>query len=153
MAGRHHRNRWTPCSGISGRNAPESVDGLDRNTHEKSRIEELAWLFPDLKPSLYSIADRLMDLLPIVREHIYHPSFAGSFSLKAVAPVLLGIDYGDLDIGSGGQAALELGRLLITTDVLTTEERAEIRAQLLEYCKQDTRCLVQLLGRLRELSR
>jgi predicted RecB family nuclease len=119
---------------------------------EKSRIEELAWLFPDLKSDLYGIADRLADLLPIVREHVYHPAFGGSFSLKAVAPPLIGIDYGELEVASGGEATLAIARLLLTTDVLSSEERAELRAQLLAYCKQDTWCLVQLLSRLRELA-
>ena len=31
MAGRLGRNRWTECSGIDGRLAPESVDGMHRN--------------------------------------------------------------------------------------------------------------------------
>jgi hypothetical protein len=31
MAGRNARNRWTDCSGIGGRFAPESLDGLVRN--------------------------------------------------------------------------------------------------------------------------
>src|ERR1035437_5386082 len=35
------------------------------------------------------IQSRLWDLLPVVRNHVYHPAFAGSFSLKAVLPVLV----------------------------------------------------------------
>src|SRR5450759_1607652 len=35
------------------------------------------------------IQSRLWDLLPVVRNHVYHPAFAGSFSLKAVLPALV----------------------------------------------------------------
>ena len=35
------------------------------------------------------IQRRLWDLLPVVRNHVYHPAFAGSFSLKDVLPALV----------------------------------------------------------------
>jgi predicted RecB family nuclease len=35
------------------------------------------------------IQSRLWDLFPVVRNHVYHPKFAGSFSLKAVLPALV----------------------------------------------------------------
>jgi len=57
---------------------------------------------------------RLVDLLPIVRSHVYHPDFGGSFSLKAVAPALVpGFTYDDLDIGNGGAASTALESLIL----------------------------------------
>jgi hypothetical protein len=35
------------------------------------------------------IQSRLWDLLPVVRNHVYHPRFGGSFSLKDVLPALV----------------------------------------------------------------
>jgi hypothetical protein len=33
-----------------------------------------------------AVRERLVDLLPIVADHVYHPAFGGSFSIKAVLP-------------------------------------------------------------------
>ena len=55
---------------------------------ESSRLTELADALPDRAAEIAAVQARLVDLLPIVREHVYHPEFAGSFSIKRVAPVL-----------------------------------------------------------------
>jgi len=120
---------------------------------ERICIEGLARVLPDLAEPLLAISARLVDLLPIVRNNVYHPEFDGSFSLKAVAPALLpDVSYEDLEIASGGDATLGLARLLLTTDVLNEEERTLLRSQLLAYCERDTWCLVGLLDRLREVA-
>ena len=68
-------------------------------------------------PRSASIAERLVDLLPIVRNHVYHPDFGGSFSLKRVLPALVpGASYDDLAIADGQAASLELARLLLRGD-------------------------------------
>jgi hypothetical protein len=60
------------------------------NAHfERGRIELLAAAVPDLADDLLDIAARLADPLPIVRAHVYHPGFHGSFSLKSVLPALV----------------------------------------------------------------
>ena len=51
---------------------------------ERSRIKELADCFPDLAEQLLAINVRMVDLLPIAREHYYHLEMRGSWSLKAV---------------------------------------------------------------------
>ena len=38
---------------------------------ERKRIEELAATFPDLADDLLAINERIVDLLPITREHYY----------------------------------------------------------------------------------
>ena len=50
-----------PCSSTRASRAPGS--------------RRLAELHPDLAPALGRIRDRLFDLLPIVRSHVYHPDF------------------------------------------------------------------------------
>ncbi len=55
---------------------------------ESTRIKSLRDRFPDLKPSLEAIRNRLVNLLGIIRANLYHPEFRGSFSVKYVLPAL-----------------------------------------------------------------
>ncbi len=55
---------------------------------EKTRIAELAALFPDLAPALHAINTRIVDLLPLARLSYYHPDMQGSWSIKAVLPTV-----------------------------------------------------------------
>lgn len=119
---------------------------------ERGRIEEMAEALPDLEAPLRSIVSRLVDLLPVIRNHVYHPDFGGSFSLKRVLPALVpGLGYEDLAINEGGMASLALERLLFQGAEITESVKEELRRQLLRYCGRDTWGLVMLLSRLREL--
>ena len=74
--------------------------------------------------TLLAVAGKLVDLLPIVRDHVYHPGFGGSFSMKAVAPALAPeVDYGALEIGEGGTASSVLEALLLDDTALEPAER------------------------------
>ena len=119
---------------------------------ERGRLMEMADALPALAVPLQSIADRLMDLLPVVRNHVYHPGFGGSFSLKSVLPAMVPeLSYDDLAISDGAAASQELERLLFQEAELTPEAKAQLRSDLLRYCHQDTWGLVRLLRRFREL--
>jgi hypothetical protein len=61
--------------------------------------------------------------------------------------------YDTLAIGDGAVASLELERLLFQDAELTPEAKAQLRANLLRYCHQDTWGLVKLMERLRHLVR
>jgi hypothetical protein len=88
----------------------------------------------------------------VVRDHVYHPDFGGSFSLKAVLPALVpGPGYDDLEIAEGTAASVELERLLFDPS-MGADQRRHLREALLRYCAQDTLGLVGLLRRLRELA-
>ena len=51
-----------------------------------------------------------MDLLPVVRNHVYHPDFGGGFGLKSVLPAMVPeLRYDNLAIGDDETASLELG--------------------------------------------
>ena len=51
--------------------------------YEKSILEQLAEALPVIgSRAIGSLVKRIWDLLPIVRDHYYHPRFAGSYSLK-----------------------------------------------------------------------
>jgi hypothetical protein len=62
---------------------------------------------------LLAIRARLFDLLPVVRNCVYHVGFGASFSIKNVAPALSpGFGYADLDgVAEGGSAAAAFQRI------------------------------------------
>ncbi len=118
---------------------------------ERKRIEELSEEFPNLKVELCALADRLIDLLPIVRANIGHPDFGGSFSLKAVAPALLERGYEGMEVADGGTAAALLKGLLLDPYSLD-RDLDELRKDLLAYCERDTQVLVELHDLLEKLA-
>jgi predicted RecB family nuclease len=119
---------------------------------EKGCIEHLRDNLPQLAGELDDVLTRLVDLLPIVRDHVYHPDFGGSFSLKRVAPALVGgAGYETLDVAEGGTASAELERLMFD-ESLSDAERTKLKASLLAYCKMDTQGLVELAKKLRALA-
>ena len=102
---------------------------------------------------LMALSKRLRDLLAIMREHVYHAEFRGSFSIKGVLPALVpGLGYDDLQIRDGGSASAALEAMLLGGDALTSEARRGLRRDLLRYCERDTFAMVRLHERLRELA-
>ncbi len=119
---------------------------------ERRCIEGLRSHLPHLAKELDDIIERLVDLLPIVRNHVYHPGFNGSFSLKSVYPALVGRNgYDGLDVADGGTASVELERLMFDAE-LGEDERETIRSSLLQYCGMDTQALVEMVATLREVA-
>ena len=109
-------------------------------------IRELIQQYPDLASSLEVILERIVDLLPIVRQHYYHPHMFGSWSLKAVLPCIApDLDYSALPgIHDGGQAQEAYAEAV---DPKTTPHRKdELRRSLSAYCKMDTFALVRIVG-------
>ena len=89
---------------------------------------------------LGDIEKRLVDLLPVVRDHVYHPGFGGGFGLKAVLPALVAeLSYDGMEIAEGDAATRALERLLLRGETLAAAERARLREALLRYCELDTR--------------
>ena len=120
---------------------------------EVQRIEALYELLPDLAPQLRKLRKRIVDLLPIVRDHVYHPDFRGSFSLKAVLPALVpGLGYGDLDVKDGQTASALLEAMLLDSNGMTAATLGDLRRKLLSYCERDTLAMVKLYERLTELA-
>ena len=121
---------------------------------ERDCLRRMADALPALADPLRGFADRLVDLLPMVRNHVYHPAFGGSFSLKSVLPAMVPeLRYDLLPISDGQTASLELERLMFQEAEMAPEARAQLREDLLRYCQQDTWGLVKLLERLRLLAR
>ena len=123
------------------------------SAYEQTRLKELAAHFPDLSGALKAVIARLVDLLPIVRSAVYFPEFAFSNSIKSVAPALCpGFSYDDLDGVADGAAASAAFLQLASGALMAPKEIADLRAQLLAYCKHDTLAMVEAHKALMHLS-
>ena len=119
---------------------------------EKTRIRALQDNVPAFRSELVELESKLIDLLPVLRDHVYHPDFLGSFSIKRVlSPLVPELSYSDLVIVDGMVASVEIARLLFVAGKIPPDEVPRVRNDLLEYCKRDTWAMVKLLERLREL--
>lgn len=111
---------------------------------EKTRLKELADLFPKYRKRIEKVVVRLWDLLPIIRQYVYHPEFLGSFSIKNVLPALVpGMSYSEMDVADGNQAGQTFLQML--SPGITKQERQNFRRALVEYCGQDTRAMHEIL--------
>lgn len=111
---------------------------------EKARISDLASRFPRLATALLALNERLVDLLPVARKYSYHPSQQGSWSIKAVLPALCpDLNYADLNGVQDGGMAMEAYLEAIAPST-TPARKAQIHAQLLDYCALDTFAMVCL---------
>lgn len=111
---------------------------------EAARLRELAAMLPHHAEALHRIIDRMVDLLPIYRDHYYHPAMRGSWSIKSVLPTIApDLDYADLSVGDGN-AAQDAYRAAIAATDTASEERERLRADLLKYCARDTEAMVRL---------
>ncbi len=123
------------------------------SSFEKTRIRGLQEAVPELRAELEALEGKLVDLLPVVRENVYHPDFLGSFSLKYVLhPLVPELTYDDLVIVDGLVASVEIARLLFVAGKIAPEEQTRVRKDLLNYCERDTWAMVKVLERLRELA-
>jgi len=112
---------------------------------ETSVLARLAVRFPRYRKALNGLIKRVVDLLPITRNHYYHPDMHGSWSIKAVLPTIAPhLDYGNLgevqDSGGAPAAYLEI------IDETTPEARRELLiADLRRYCERDTVAMVEII--------
>jgi len=119
---------------------------------ESQRLSDLALWLPEFSGRIRKIQRRLWDLLPVIRNHVYHPAFAGSYSLKSVLPALVPeMTYEGMAVADGQQAGVEWESLV--RGGWSEAERQQKRKALLDYCGQDTLALVTLLEHLRLASK
>lgn len=111
---------------------------------ESERIQALADFSAEHHDALLKLVDRIVDPLPIIRESVYDNAFNGSFSLKKVAPALLGDthSYDDMLVSNGNDAQRAFEELI---SVNTPENKKNIlKNAMLDYCKKDTYVMVEL---------
>ena len=110
---------------------------------ERSVMNNLAEMYPDISGQLRRLAVRCADLLTIARRYYYHRDMKGSWSIKAVLPTVApDLDYANLDVQHGTMAQ-EAYLEAIHPDT-PPARKAELSQGLLAYCERDTRALVRL---------
>jgi hypothetical protein len=118
--------------------------------YEKRMFDEAIRVHPQMAPRLQAVINRMVDLLPMVREHVYHPGFQGSFSIKSVLPALVPeLSYKQLKVQDGLAAVRGFLDMLGTADPV---ERASKRQDLLAYCGLDTMAMVKVREALIKLA-
>jgi Domain of unknown function(DUF2779) len=111
---------------------------------EANVIRDLSELFPDLAEELTTLRDRIVDLLRIAQDHVAHPDFQGSYSMKKVAPAVAPeVTYDDLDVADGRDASAAFYRL-VAGPTLSPQALDELRQSLLKYCQRDTLALARV---------
>ena len=120
---------------------------------EKTRIKELANIFPDLSSHLLNINSNIIDLMePFQKGAYYSRTMGGKFSIKQVLPSLMPgdseLDYKQLDerVQHGGDAMDKYP----TMHLLPPDEQEALRKALLAYCCLDTFAMVKILEKLYE---
>lgn len=126
------------CLGASG-------PVLMYTTYERTVINRLIELFPDLEESLTKIVNRLWDLHPLIKVHYYHPAMLGSWSIKAVLPCIAPhMDYAKLEGIKEGTAASD-GFLEAINPATEQLRKAALEKQLLHYCRFDTEAMLEIV--------
>jgi len=135
---------------------PELIAGLTRDiprdaciltyymSFEKGRLAELGRDFPDFAEVIDDMISRVRDLIvPFKKRYAYHWQQQGSNSIKDVLPAFIpDLSYEGLKIANGGMAMTAYHQMCSEGD---PEKLAEIRQDLLEYCRLDTEAMVRLL--------
>lgn len=118
---------------------------------EKRCLSQLAKACPEHARALLEARDKTDDLLVVFKNHLYHPDFRGSFSIKNVVPALLpDMGYDDLDVSDGRLASSLLEGLLCRPEESSGGEGETLRTQLGAYCEHDTAVMVELWNVLLE---
>lgn len=112
---------------------------------ESSRISEMTDYSIEHSNKLKSLLDRIVDPLPLIRDTVYDNKFGCSFSLKAVAPAILGESqsYDGMLVANGTAAQRAFEEII--NDQTPTDRKKELVQASLEYCKKDTLVMVELV--------
>ncbi|QQS65384.1 DUF2779 domain-containing protein [Candidatus Saccharibacteria bacterium] len=111
---------------------------------EKSRNTELGEMLPEYKEAMEAINARVVDLIiPFKNKWYDDPRFNGSASIKQVLPVVCPeLSYQELGIQEGGSAQRLWMEAIL--DDKRADQKEQILADLIEYCKLDTLAMVEI---------
>ena len=133
---------------------------------EKLVLKNLAKIFPEYSVNLMKIHDMGFDLLWLIKTqkekyldlgfneerastvNYYNHRLSGSYSIKNTLPLFSTLSYDDLDIQKGTDAIVHYANYPNMSEV----ELAKSHKALIEYCKQDTWAMVEILDKLRQIS-
>ncbi len=134
------------------RDIPQGACILAYNmTFEKTRITELARLYPGLSAHLMDIVANMRDLMiPFRKKQYYSKEMHGSYSIKYVLPALFpgdpDLDYHNLtDVHNGSEASAAFAAM----GKMQPDELSACRDNLLKYCCLDTYAMVKLWEKMR----
>lgn len=115
---------------------------------EKARNTELGEMLPEYKEAMEAINNRVVDLmLPFKNKWYDDPRFEGSASIKQVLPVMCPeLSYKDLGIQEGGSAQRFWMEAVL--DDKRADQKEQILADLIEYCKLDSLAMVEIYRKL-----
>jgi len=119
-------------------------------TFEITRLKEIARDFPEYADEIEKRINRVKDLMiPFQKKYYYAPEMQGSYSIKFVLPALVPeLSYDELEINEGGLASIAYESVQMESDLMRI---ADIKQQLLEYCKLDTLAMVRILEKLNKI--
>jgi len=119
---------------------------------EEECLKSSAAAFPKHADWVTDLMPRMVDLADPVRSHaLRHPTLGRKWSLKIVLPLLTDKGYDDLAIGDGLTAGAEFLRVMFAECDLA--ERATVKKNLKEYCGQDTYGMLDILRKLKAMSK
>lgn len=129
---------------IGAAEGPGSVVAYNMS-FEATCIRALISAFPDYTGELVSIVDRLVDPLPIFRSSVYDKEFSGSFSIKSVAPAILGSSssYEGMAVADGEAAQRAFLELIKAKH--GSPDHQQLRTGMLAYCRKDTTEMAELV--------
>ncbi len=131
---------------------------------EKTRLKELAEIFPNYKDKLLKIKNMIFDLMNITKTksslyenlgydkeeakmfNYYHKDQSGSFSIKKFLPLFSNLTYKGMEIGNGVEAMIAYA----TFPKLNKREFKHKYQKLIEYCRQDTWAMYEVLKGLKK---
>ena len=134
------------------------------DSFEKTRLKELAYIFPEYKDKLLKIRNNVFDLMNIVKTksslyeslgyskeeakmfNYYHPDMDGSFSIKKVLPLFSNLTYKGMEVANGVEAMVTYASF---PKLLPLDYKHKYQ-KLVEYCMQDTYAMVEVLNGLKD---
>jgi len=107
---------------------------------------------PQYKKSVEQVKKKFIDLADVFTNlWYYHPLQKGSTSLKKIHQSVFGRDiYEGMPVNSGLLASYGYDDYLNETDIF---KKQELKENLVNYCKADTRAVLELFAHLKALSR
>ena len=134
------------------------------DSFEKTRLKELAHIFPEYKDKLLKIRDNVFDLMNVVKTksslyeslgysleeakmfNYYNPNMDGSFSIKKVLPLFSNLTYKGMEVANGVEAMVTYASF---PKLLPLDYKHKYQ-KLIEYCSQDTYAMFEVLDGLRK---
>ena len=131
---------------------------------EKTRIKELATIFPQYSKKLMHIRSMVFDLMNIVKTksslyeelgydkheatmfNYYHSDMNGSFSIKKVLPLFSDLTYKGMEVGNGIDALITYANFPKMNEL----DYKHKYKKLVEYCQQDTWAMFCVLEGLKK---